>query len=78
MLARGLARLRAAGHSVGGEVVTGDSVTEITRRAKEIEADLIGVGQKHLENWAARWWQGAISGALIAHAHCSVLVSNVR
>jgi nucleotide-binding universal stress UspA family protein len=78
VLDAGLERLRAAGHNVSGELVTGDSVTEITRRAKEIGADLIVVGHKHLENWAARWWQGAISGALIEHAHCSVLVSIVR
>ena len=37
-------------------------------------ADLIVVGHKHLEGWAARWWRGATSPALIEHAHCSVLV----
>ena len=41
-------------------------------------ADLIVVGHKHLEGWAARWWQGAISGALIEHAPCSVLVVIIR
>ena len=29
---------------------------------------------KHLDSWAARWWRGSISGALIEHAPCSVLV----
>ena len=37
-------------------------------------ADLIIVGHKHLDSWAARWWRGSISGALIEHAPCSVLV----
>jgi nucleotide-binding universal stress UspA family protein len=37
-------------------------------------ADLIVVGHKHLNSWAARWWRGSISGALIEHAPCSVLV----
>ncbi len=36
-------------------------------------ANLIVVGHKHLDNWAARWWSGAISGDLIEHAHCSVM-----
>ena len=39
------------------------------------EADLIVVGHKHLDGWAARWWRGSSSGTLIEHAHCSVLVA---
>lgn len=78
ILDSGIARLAGAGHKVTGEVVAGDSVSEITRHASKINADLIVVGHKHLENWAARWWQGAISGALIEHAHCSVLVVIIR
>lgn len=78
ILDSGLERLRASGHQVQGQVVTGDSVTEITRCARDIDADLIVVGHKHLETWAARWWQGAISGALIEHAPCSVLVVIIR
>ena len=78
ILDSGIARLAATGHKVSGEVVAGDSVTEITRHASKIAADLIIVGHKHLEGWAARWWQGAISGALIEHAHCSVLVVIIR
>ena len=78
ILDSGISRLRASGHQVQGQVVTGDSVTEITRCARDIDADLIVVGHKHLESWAARWWQGAISGALIEHAPCSVLVVIIR
>lgn len=78
ILDSGIARLAGAGHKVTGEVVAGDSVSEITRHASKISADLIVVGHKHLDGWAARWWQGAISGALIEHAHCSVLVVIIR
>ncbi len=78
ILDSGIARLRASGRAAQGQVVTGDSVTEITRHARELGADLIIVGHKHLESWAARWWQGAISGALIEHAPCSVLVVIIR
>ena len=78
VLDSGIARLTEAGHKVSGEVLAGDSIREITRHARAIEADLIVVGHKHLEGWAARWWRGAISGALIEHAHCSVLVVIIR
>jgi len=49
-------------------------VNEIAHCARRIEADLIVVGHKHLDGWAARWWQGSISKALIEQAPCSVLV----
>jgi nucleotide-binding universal stress UspA family protein len=70
----GLHRLSECGFSARGEVVTGEAVDEITKYAKKIEANLIVVGHKHLDSWAARWWRGSISGALIEHAPCSVLV----
>ena len=70
----GLRRLSDAGFSARGEVVVGEAIDEITKYAKKIAADLIIVGHKHLDSWAARWWRGSISGALIEHAPCSVLV----
>ena len=62
------------GASARGEVVVGEAVDEITKYARKVEANLIVVGHKHLDSWAARWWRGSISGALIEHAPCSVLV----
>lgn len=70
----GLQRLAAAGYTAQGEVVAGDAVDQITKRAQAVNADLIVVGHKHLESWTARWWSGSISGALIERAGCSVLV----
>ena len=70
----GLHRLSESGHIAHGELLVGDSVRAITQYARRIDADLIVVGHKHLEGWAARWWRGATSPALIEHAHCSVLV----
>ena len=70
----GLRRLAEAGFTARGEVVTGEAIDEITKYARRIAADLIIVGHKHLDSWAARWWRGSISGALIEHAPCSVLV----
>ena len=43
-----------------------------------IKADLIVVGHRHLDSWAARWWRGSISKTLIEHAPCSVLVAITR
>ena len=75
ILEQGLRVLSDAGHSSTGEVLVGDTVSEITNYARKIDADLIVVGHKHLDGWAARWWRGSSSGALIEHAHCSVLVA---
>lgn len=71
----GLSQLIASGHEASaGEVLYGETVDEIARYAKQIEADLIVVGHKHLDGWAARWWRGSVSKSLIAQAPCSVLV----
>jgi nucleotide-binding universal stress UspA family protein len=74
VLDEGLRRLSDAGYTARGELVAGEAIDEITRYARKMEADLIVVGHKHLDSWAARWWRGSISGALIEHAPCSVLV----
>jgi nucleotide-binding universal stress UspA family protein len=78
ILADGLRRLAAAGYTARGEILIGDSVEQITGCAKKIEADLIVVGHKHLDSWAARWWRGSRSPALIEHSPCSVLVAITR
>jgi nucleotide-binding universal stress UspA family protein len=74
ILEEGLRRLSQAGRAVKGEVLVGDAVDEIARYATKIDVDLIVVGHKHLGSWAARWWRGSVSKALIEHAPCSVLV----
>jgi len=74
ILQDGLRRLSETGRSASGELVVGDAVDEITRYAKKVHADLIVVGHKHLEGWAARWWRGSLSKTLIEHSPCSVLV----
>lgn len=74
VLNEGVRRLGAAGHTATGVVLVGETIDEITQYAKKIEADLIVVGHRHLDNWAARWWRGSVSKALIEHSPCSVLV----
>lgn len=74
ILDSGLHQLAEAGLKARGEVLTGDAVHEISRCAKRIEADLIVVGHRHLDSWAARWWRSSVSPSLIELAPCSVLV----
>ena len=78
ILADGLKRLAESGRVAKGEVVIGESVDAITEFARKIGADLIVVGHKHLDGWAARWWRGSMSRSLIEYAHCSVLVVITR
>ena len=75
ILEEGLRRLSEAGRAAKGEVLVGDAVDEIARHAAKISADLIVVGHKHLGSWAARWWRGSVSKALIEQSPCSVLVA---
>ena len=74
ILDTGLRKLGDVGLKAGGQVVTGDAVSEINYAARQIKADLIVVGHKHLDGWAARGWRGSVSKALIEQAPCSVLV----
>lgn len=74
----GLRRLGEAGHQARGEVLYGETVDEIARYASKMEADLIVVGHRHLEGWAARWWRGSVSKSLIEQAPCNVLVVITR
>lgn len=78
VLAEGLRRLKEAGYQASGDLLLGDTVTEITRYAERINADLIVVGHQHHDSWAARWWRGSVSKSLIEHASCSVLVVITR
>lgn len=73
ILADGLNRVSTSGYTVHGELLVGESVYEISKFARTVNADLIVVGHKHLDSWTARWWRGSTSGKLIEHAPCSVL-----
>jgi nucleotide-binding universal stress UspA family protein len=78
ILAEGLERLSDPNCPAKGEVVVGQPVDAIVQYAKKIEADLIVVGHKHLDNWAKRWWSGSVSKSLIELSPCSVLVVITR
>jgi nucleotide-binding universal stress UspA family protein len=73
ILEDGLKRMAASGYQAQGDLLMGETVHEISEYARKVTADLIVVGHQHLNSWAARWWRGSVSGALIEHAPCSVL-----
>jgi nucleotide-binding universal stress UspA family protein len=77
-LEEGLRRIEALGHAATGTVLMGEAVDEIARYSTQVGADLIVVGHKHLDSWAARWWRGSVSKALIERSPCSVLVVITR
>ncbi len=78
ILEAGVQRLMQSGLQARGEVVSGDPVQELAKAASRLQADLIVVGHRHLDGWAARWWRGSVSKHLIEHAPCSVLVVITR
>ncbi len=78
ILDQGMQQLRTAGFVVTGEVLVGETIDEIVRAATRIKADLIVVGHRHRDGWAARWWRGSVSKSLIENAPCSVLVAITR
>ena len=73
ILEDGLRRMTASGYQAQGELLMGESVHQISEFSRKVQANLIVVGHKHLDSWAARWWRGSTSSALIEHAPCSVL-----
>ncbi len=78
ILEAGVQRLAQAGLQARGEVLSGDPVQELAKAAGRLQVDLIVLGHKHQDSWAARWWRGSVSKALIEHAPCSVLVVITR
>ena len=78
ILKDGLQQLLSAGFHASGEVLVGETVDEIVKYAQKTNADLIVVGHRHLDGWAARWWRGSVSKSLIENSPCSVLVVITR
>ena len=53
-------------------MVVGHAVDKVASVAKAVSVDLIVLGHKHLDTWAAHWWRGAsVSRSLIEIAPCS-------
>ena len=55
-------------------LLTGDTVDEITEQAKKVQTDLIVVGHKHLNSWAAVAVEVRFPNPSLRIRNCSVLV----
>jgi nucleotide-binding universal stress UspA family protein len=71
----GLAALKDRGFSVLGHLSVGEPVEEICRLASELKSDLIVVGHRQKQSFAARWWRGSVGATLLDYAPCSVLIA---
>lgn len=75
VLDEGLRTLKERGYSVAGHLAVGEPVEEICRLATELKCDLIVVGHRQKQSFAARWWRGSVGATLLDYAPCSVLVA---
>jgi len=74
VLDEGLARLKERGFTVEGHLAVGEPVDEICRNARDLKCDLIVVGHRQKQSFAARWWSGSVGATLLDYAPCSVLI----
>ncbi|MGD8429001.1 MAG: universal stress protein [Ectothiorhodospiraceae bacterium] len=74
VIQEGLDRLRKRGLSAEGHLGVGDPADQISRIAREVEADLVVVGHRH-HGPLARWWRGSLGRSLLDLLDCSVLVA---
>jgi len=76
-------RALAASESIRGlervtsRVCTGTPAEEITRLAREMQADLVVVGA-HVRSALARWYGGSVAQDVVRRAGCPVLVHRER
>ena len=75
VLDEGLALLTERGFSVIGHLAVGEPVEEIARLASELGCDLVVLGHKQKQSFAARWWRGSVGASLLDYSPCSILVA---
>ncbi|MDR2710332.1 MAG: universal stress protein [Burkholderiales bacterium] len=66
-----------AAHSLPARThaVTGEPVEVIARLVKELDIDLLILGHKREQSFAARWWKGSTGIGLMDKVHCSILIA---
>ena len=78
VLDEGISQLKEKGFVVTGHIAVGEPVEEISRLARELDADLIIVGHSQRASFASRWWRGSVGKSLLDHAPCGILSSHTR
>jgi nucleotide-binding universal stress UspA family protein len=71
------AQWHLAAHSLPARThaVTGDPVEVISRLVKELDIDLLILGHRREQGFAARWWKGSTGAGLMDRVHCSILIA---
>ncbi|MDR0770909.1 MAG: universal stress protein [Burkholderiales bacterium] len=71
------AQLYLAAHGLPARThaATGDPIEVIARLAKELDIDLLILGHKREQSFAARWWKGSTGFGLMDRVHCSILIA---
>ena len=70
----GVETLRTIGFDADGELLKGEVIREVTRYAREQQADLIVVGHQQEKSLLRRWWSGSTAKSLVEEAPCNVLI----
>ena len=78
VLDEGISQLKEKGFVVTGHLAVGEPVEEISRLARELDADLIIVGHSQRASFASRWWRGSVGKNLLDHAPCGILIAHTR
>jgi nucleotide-binding universal stress UspA family protein len=74
VVSRAEQRLRGLGRSAEVQIRCGDPAEQLVATARETEADLIVVGSAN-RSALGRLFLGSVSGRILSHAPCSVLVA---
>ncbi|MDR2016402.1 MAG: universal stress protein, partial [Burkholderiales bacterium] len=71
------AQLYLAAHGLPARThaATGDPIEVISKLIKELDIDLLILGHKREQNFAARWWKGSTGFGLMDRVHCSILIA---
>ncbi len=55
--------------------MTGEPMDIIAKLVEELNIDLLIVGHKREQSFAARWWKGSTGAGLMDRVHCSILIA---
>ncbi len=67
--------LAAHGLPARAYAMTGEPLDVIAKLVDELNIDLLILGHKREQNFAARWWKGSTGAKLMDRVHCSILIA---
>ncbi|MDR1530354.1 MAG: universal stress protein [Burkholderiales bacterium] len=67
--------LAARGLPARTHAITGEPIDIIAKLTEELNIDLLILGHKREQSFAARWWKGSTGAGLMDRVHCSILIA---